>query len=80
MNSLFDAYTKYDEIIKFSAFAFTGWLLSWVLFFIMFPFMVRVFGKVNGAAINYGFSWISMLLIIVGLEFRLGTGKLVVSK
>lgn len=80
MNSLFDAYTKYDEIIKLSAFAFTGWIISWIMFFIMVPFTVRSFGKVKGTAINYGFSWIFMILIIIGLEFRLGTGKLVVSK
>ncbi len=71
MESLQEIYTKYDKIIKYSAYAFTGWFLSWVLFFIMLPFMVRYYGKIRGASLNYGFSWFSMVAIILGLEFGL---------
>jgi len=69
MTSLYEIYSKYNNIIKYSEYAFTGWFLSWILFFIMLPFMIRLFGKVKGAAVNYGFSWISMVIIILGLEF-----------
>lgn len=63
-----ELYVKYDTIIKYSVFAFTGWLLSWILFFIMLPFMIRYYGKVKGSAFNYGFSWFSMFAIIISLE------------
>jgi hypothetical protein len=69
MTSLYEIYSKYNNIIKYSEYAFTGWFLSWILFFIMLPFMIRLFGKMKGAAVNYGFSWISMVIIILGLEF-----------
>ena len=75
MDSLQEIYTKYDKIIKYSAYAFTGWFLSWVLFFIMLPFMVRYYGKIRGASLNYGFSWFSMIAIILGLEFGLQRWK-----
>ena len=64
-------YNKYDNLIKYSVYAFTGWLLSWILFFIMLPFMIRYYGKIKGASLNYGFSWFSMIAIILGLEFGL---------
>jgi uncharacterized protein with PQ loop repeat len=69
MDTLRGLYSKYDEIIRYSVYAFTGWFLSWVLFFIMLPFMVRAYGKIRGASLNYGFSWFSMIAIILGLEF-----------
>jgi ABC-type multidrug transport system permease subunit len=69
MTSLYEIYSKYNNIIKYSEYAFTGWFLSWILFFIMLPFMIHLFGKMKGAAVNYGFSWISMVIIILGLEF-----------
>jgi hypothetical protein len=69
MESLRELYDKYNTIIKYSAYAFAGWFLSWVLFFIMFPFMIRYYGKIKGASLNYGFSWFSMIAIILGLEF-----------
>ena len=72
MDSLRDFYQKYDEIIRLSAYAFAGWFLSWVLFFIMLPFMARAYGKIRGASLNYAFSWFSMIAIILGLEFGLG--------
>ena len=68
MDSLREFYQKYDEIVKYSAYAFAGWFLSWVLFFIMLPFMTRAYGKIRGASLNYGFSWFSMIAIILGLE------------
>lgn len=71
MDTLRGLYSKYDEIIRYSVYAFTGWFLSWVLFFIMLPFMVRAYGKIRGASLNYGFSWFSMIAIILGLEFTM---------
>ena len=68
MDSLRELYVKYDKIIKYSAYAFTGWVISWVLFFIMLPFMIRYYGKIKGTSLTYGFSWFSMIAIIIGLE------------
>jgi len=75
MDQIRELYTKYDNLVKYSAYAFTGWFLSWVLFFIMLPFMVRYYGKIRGASLNYGFSWFSMVAIILGLEFGLRRWK-----
>lgn len=72
MNSIREFYQKYDEIVRLSAYAFAGWFLSWVLFFIMLPFMIQYYGKIKGTSLNYGFSWFSMIAIILGLEFGLG--------
>jgi len=60
-----EIYDKYDTIIKYSTYAFAGWVLSWCLFFIMLPLMIRYFGKVKGSLLNYMFSWISMFIIII---------------
>ena len=59
-----ELYAKYDTIIKYSTYAFAGWVLSWCLFFIMLPLMIHYFGKVKGTLFNYVFSWISLLIII----------------
>ena len=59
-----ELYAKYDTIIKYSKYAFAGWVLSWGLFIIMLPFMIRYFGKVKGTLFNYVFSWISLFIII----------------
>ena len=66
-----ELYNKYETIIKYSTYAFAGWFLSWVLFFIMLPGMIRYFGKVKGAFLNYAFSWISMVVIIIILTISL---------
>jgi hypothetical protein len=71
MDSLHEMYSKYHNLIEYSEYAFTGWAISWILFFIMLPFMIHFFGKVKGAVVNYGFSWISMVIIILGLEFSI---------
>jgi hypothetical protein len=60
-----ELYIKYEKIIKYSTYAFTGWVLSWILFFIMLPVMIHYFGKVTGTLLNYMFSWISMFMIII---------------
>ena len=73
MDQIRELYIKYDNVVKYSAYAFTGWFLSWILFFIMLPFMIRYFGNIKGASYNYGFSWFSMVAIILGLEFGLKT-------
>jgi len=72
MNPFETVISNYRYVIQFSAYAFTGWLSSWILFFIMIPFMVQSFGKVKGVAFNYAFSWVSMIIIILGLEFVTG--------
>ncbi len=64
-------YHKYETIIKYSTFAFAGWFLSWVLFFIMLPGMIDYFGKAKGAFLNYAFSWISMFVIIIVLSISI---------
>ena len=66
-----ELYNKYETIIKYSTYAFAGWFLSWVLFFIMLPGMVRYFGKVKGTFLNYAFSWISMFVIIIVLSISI---------
>jgi hypothetical protein len=71
MDSLHEMYSKYHNLIEYSEYAFTGWAISWILFFIMLPFMIHFFGKIKGAVVNYGFSWISMVIIILGLEFSI---------
>ena len=75
MDQIRELYTKYDNLVKYSVYAFTGWGLSWVIFFIMLPFMIRYYGKIRGASLNYGFSWFSMVAIILGLEFGLRPWK-----
>ena len=59
-----ELYAKYDSIIKYSKYAFAGWVLSWILFLIMLPLMIRYFGKSKGTLFNYVFSWISLIIII----------------
>jgi hypothetical protein len=66
-----ELYIKYERIIKYSTYAFAGWFLSWVLFFIMLPGMINYFGKVKGAFLNYAFSWISMFVFIIILTITL---------
>ncbi len=66
-----ELYIKYEKIIKYSTYAFAGWFLSWVLFFIMLPMMIHYFGKIRGAFLNYMFSWISMVIIIIILTIFL---------
>ena len=71
-----ELYVKYESIVKYSTYSFAGWVLSWILFFIMLPLMIRYFGKVKGAFLNYVFSWISMFVIIIILSILLtGTIK-----
>ena len=60
---------KIQKLVKYSTYAFVAWAASWILFFIMLPFMINMFGKVRGSAINYAISWITMPLIILGLEY-----------
>jgi hypothetical protein len=38
--------------------------------------MARSYGKIRGASLNYGFSWFSMIAIILGLEFGMGDGSI----
>ena len=69
MNTITTIIHKYEDLIEFSVYAFTGWLSSWILFFAMLPFMVKYFGKIKGVAYNYALSWVSMITIILALEY-----------
>ncbi len=60
-----------QALIKYSTYAFAGWLGSWIIFFLLVPFMTAAFGKVRGTAINYGLTWVVMVAIVLGLEFGL---------
>ena len=75
-----ELYNKYETIIKYSTFAFAGWFLSWVLFFIMLPGMIDYFGKAKGTFLNYAFSWISMFVIIIVLSIAINGSIEVVKK
>jgi hypothetical protein len=66
-----ELYAKYDTIIKYSKYAFAGWVLSWGLFIIMLTLMIRYFVKVKGTLFNYVFSWISLFIIISILSILL---------
>lgn len=57
-----------QKLIKLSAYAFAGWAISWILFFLLLPIMVSTFGKVKGTGINYALSWVSMVVVILVLE------------
>jgi hypothetical protein len=74
-----ELYNKYETIVKYSTFAFAGWFLSWVLFFIMLPGMIDYFGKAKGTFLNYAFSWISMFVIIIVLSVAIN-GKIIYDK
>ena len=74
-----ELYHKYETIIKYSTFAFAGWFLSWVLFFIMLPGMIDYFGKAKGTFLNYAFSWISMFVIIIVLSIAIN-GSIIYDK
>lgn len=74
-----ELYHKYEAIVKYSVYAFAGWFLSWVLFFIMLPGMIRYFGKVKGTFLNYIFSWISLFIIIIILSISIN-GSIEVDK
>lgn len=74
-----ELYNKYETIIKYSSFAFAGWFLSWVLFFVMLPGMIDYFGKAKGTFLNYAFSWISMFVIIIVLSIAIN-GKIIYDK
>lgn len=63
--------TRQLSNIQRSTFAFAGWFLSWVLFFIMLPGMIGYFGKVHGTFLNYAFSWISLFVIIIVLSISI---------
>lgn len=75
-----EMYNNYETIVKYSTFAFAGWFLSWVLFFIMLPGMVGYFGKAKGTFLNYAFSWISMFVIIIVLSITINGSIEIVKK
>ena len=59
------------RILEISTYALVGWILSWVIFVIIHPFITGIFGKAQGTGINYGLTWIFGPLITLGLAFSL---------
>ena len=58
-----------QKLVKYSSYAVIAWAISWGIFFLMLPFMVKMFGKARGGALNYAFSWITLPLIVIALEY-----------
>jgi hypothetical protein len=56
------------DILRLSSYALIGYIVSWMYFFISLPFIVQIFGKIKGSAINYGISWIIMIVIVYILQ------------
>jgi hypothetical protein len=38
--------------------------ISWLYFFFTVSIIVSIFGKINGVLINYGISWVIMIILI----------------
>jgi hypothetical protein len=57
-----------QRLLQVSTYVITGWVISWLVFLLALPIMMRVFGKVRGAALNYGMSWLIMVAVILVLE------------
>lgn len=55
-------------LLKFATNTFFAWVLSWAIFIITLPFVVKRVGKVAGVSLNYGISWIVMIVAIYVLQ------------
>jgi hypothetical protein len=44
--------------------AIIGYVLAWVYFFITLNTFQKVFGKINGAVINYSMSYLVWILVV----------------
>lgn len=56
------------SFIQLSTFAIVSYIISWLYFFSTLPFFITVFGKVKGSAINYGISWLVMILVVYFMQ------------
>jgi hypothetical protein len=45
-----------------------GYVVSWGLFFVLLRPFAAAFGTVQGAALNYGFSWVTWIGITWALQ------------
>jgi hypothetical protein len=55
-------------ILKFATNTFFAWVLSWAIFIVTLPFVVQQVGKVKGVGLNYGISWIVMIVLVYILQ------------
>lgn len=46
-----------------------GYGLSWLFFFVSLPIFIRIFGRINGTAIDYMVSWGLLLGIMYVVAF-----------
>ena len=60
---------KLQPILKYSIYAVVAWILSWVIFFLILPVMITMFGKLYGTAVNYAITWVTSPLIIIVLNY-----------
>jgi hypothetical protein len=60
--------------IELSAYAFVGWLVSWIIFFIMLPITAHFIGKARAVTLCYALTWPIMIAIILGLEYATRNG------
>lgn len=44
--------------------ALIAYIASWGYFFISLQLVTRIFGKAKGTALNYGISWIVMIIVL----------------
>lgn len=57
-----------NSILHFATNTFLAWVISWAFFLVTLPYVVKYTGKVAGIGINYGISWIVMLIGIYVLQ------------
>ncbi len=55
---MFESVQQIDFIRDLTIGVSGGYILSWVIFFILLPVFITIFGKVKGTAINYALSWV----------------------
>jgi hypothetical protein len=55
-------------LLKVAANTFFAYIISWVYFIFSLPFVVKQVGKVRGVGLNYGISWIVMLVVLYVLQ------------
>ena len=57
-----------ESFLKLSTYAIISYIISWLYFLITLPLFIAFFGKVKGSAINYGISWILMIVVVYILQ------------
>ena len=56
-----------DRVKQLTFTAALGYAISWIYFFLTVSYFQSVFGKVKGAGINYGVSWIVWIAVSTAL-------------